>query len=137
MQISILHLYITLFPNRTFIIVCYTVMAFALSLGTAVIFEASLVCRPFSHFWNPTVEGTCGNERVFAITIGVLHLVDNMIVLVVPLPMLWGLRMPIKTKVYLTFIFGFGSWYVLLIDSIGRQLNIFESLASVSLGQSV
>lgn len=93
-------------------------MAFALLLCVGIVFGASFTCRPFSHFWSPKANGACGNEKVFGLVAGALHLLTDIIILIMPMPMLWSLHMPIAKKFQLTVMFGLGSWYVHVVHHI-------------------
>lgn len=102
-----------------------------MSLFTAVVLAVSLICRPISQFWSPTVNGTCGNERVFGITASALNLVTDVIILIMPMPMLWGLHMPVAKKIQLTMAFGLGNWYVHVTRLVNQELKFFLKFSSI------
>lgn len=57
--------------------------------------------------------GHCGNFYAFWLTTGVLNIVTDLIVLLLPMPHLYGLSMPLYKRLVLMSSFGAGLMYVL------------------------
>ena len=75
----------------------------------SVILEEFLLCRPFAFNWNRgIIGGTCGDLEAAYIAAGVINLCTDLIVLCLPIPMLWGLQLPLQTRIALLGVFGVG-----------------------------
>jgi hypothetical protein len=108
-KISVLDLYIQIFRNRRFRIVSYVMMAVSLGYLIMVILEGFLLCRPVSYTWNKLQMGKCGNERKVYLSSGIVNLIIDAAIVILPMPMLWGLQLGMAKKVALTVIFGLGA----------------------------
>ena len=111
-KISILHLYICIFPTRKFRMAAYITMGLTGTYVTTIILEALLICRPLPYFWDKSIKGTCGNQVITYLTAGIFNLLIDVIIIVLPMPMLWGLQLPRAKKIALTGLFGIGAAYV-------------------------
>ncbi|KAI1292401.1 hypothetical protein F5Y03DRAFT_388322 [Xylaria venustula] len=72
-------------------------------------------CVPISQYWDPKPTGWCrdtvkGDNATLA-----ANLVLDLIVLALPLPVLWNLRMSIRDKMTVTALFGFGFVTIALV----------------------
>ncbi|MCJ1456493.1 hypothetical protein MMC28_006854 [Mycoblastus sanguinarius] len=76
---------------------------------TTIILEALLICRPLPYFWDKSIKGTCGNQVITYLTAGIFNLLIDVIIIVLPMPMLWGLQLPRAKKIALTGLFGIGA----------------------------
>lgn len=77
---------------------------FAAVLGTF------FVCRPFSYSWNKSQEGNCDSRFQFWLTIGISHIAIDALILLLPVCMVWELKVPLTTKIGVYILFGLGSW---------------------------
>lgn len=111
-KISILDLYIYIFPTRKFRIAAYITMGLTGAYLVTIILESLLICRPLAYIWDKNMNGTCGNEILAFLTAGILNLVLDITIIILPMPMLWGLQLPTAKKLSLTIIFGVGAAYV-------------------------
>ncbi len=87
----------------------YVTMALTVAYIITIILETLLICRPFAYFWDKSIHGTCGNQVVTYLTAGIFNLFIDVIIVVLPMPMLWGLQLPWARKFALTGIFGIGA----------------------------
>lgn len=71
-------------------------------------------CRPVSYYWNQYLgaEGTCINVELFFLVLGIVNMVNDIIILAVPIPSIWALQMNKKTKVSVVGIMMLGGLYV-------------------------
>ena len=112
-RISIVHFYVTVFrSNKVFLRFAYAVMAFVVAFFVAIIISDFLTCRPLSKVWNPLEPGVCENPRASLIALSSFNMVTDLIIIVLPMPMIWGLQMPTWRKLELTIIFALGFLYV-------------------------
>ncbi|OHW94173.1 integral membrane protein [Colletotrichum incanum] len=69
----------------------------------------TVICLPISSFWNPrTSNPKCLNQRKIFIADLSLAIITDFIILVLPIPLLWGLRMPLRKKLKILTLLGAG-----------------------------
>ena len=83
------------------VVVCWWVAATLLD---------TFICWPIDSRWDRTVKGTCSNKAVqveyFATPIP--WIITDFAILVAPLPVLWGMKIPRTRQIALIVLFGFG-----------------------------
>ncbi|KAL4733773.1 hypothetical protein BDV11DRAFT_199484 [Aspergillus similis] len=109
-KISILLLYLRIFPVRWLVVSSYATMGVIVAWAMATILAGCLICRPFAYNWDQTIPGGhCGNQVTsFQIT-GTINLLTDVVVLVLPMPNLSKLQMATYKKVTLIAVFGLGA----------------------------
>lgn len=107
-KFSLLFFYIQIFSIRSFRVSAYVVMGVVSCWALSVVLETFLLCRPFKYNWDPTLNHTCGNRIASYIASGGLNLVTDIMVLSLPVPMVWALRIPRRNKIILFGVFGVG-----------------------------
>lgn len=110
---SIIFLYIHLFPTCIFRRICYTVLVANLCFFISTVLADCLICKPISYRWNREIGGTgsCGDEKSLDLFIGISNLILDVTAVVLPMPILWGLKMAVGKKVMLSAMFGMGTAY--------------------------
>ncbi|KAL8792152.1 MAG: hypothetical protein Q9195_005248 [Heterodermia aff. obscurata] len=109
-RIAVILLYVHMFPSRPFRATCIGVMIFNAAFLIATIFAECLICQPLSYRWDLSIEGaSCGDEQALTTYTGGLNLLQDVIVVFLPMPVLWGLpRMTPHKKLGVTCMFGLG-----------------------------
>lgn len=108
-KLSILDLYTRIFPKPAFRRMCYITMALTICYFLSVFLETFLMCRPFAYSWDRTVPGgSCANTNLAYLFSGITNLLIDALVVTLPMPMLWGLHLPISKRIGLAGMFGFG-----------------------------
>ena len=70
---------------------------------------ALLICKPIAYNWDTTIEGgSCANQTEAFEAVGILNLLTDIAIIILPMPWLWTLQLPITKKIGLTGIFGIG-----------------------------
>ena len=88
------------------------VHGFNLAFFVSTILSSVLICRPFAYNWNKLIPGgTCGNEKSLDLYLGIFNLLLDVCVVVLPMPVLWGLQMAFNKKLMLSGMFGLGIVY--------------------------
>lgn len=105
---SVIFLYIFLFRTTAFRISCYVVQAFNLAYFLAVVPAACLICRPFALFWDPSLKGSCGNQKSFDMFMGIFNLVLDVTTVTLPMPVLWGLQLKLGKRIATCGMFSMG-----------------------------
>jgi len=108
-KISILHLYIKIFWIRRFRIVAYSVMALTICYCLVVFLEGFLLCRPFAYNWDKSIAGSCAALDQAYLSAGIINILVDAIIIVLPMPMLWKLQLPVSKKIGLSVMFGIGA----------------------------
>jgi hypothetical protein len=111
-KVSILHFYIQVFRQPTFIRAAYTVMVLCAFFWIGAFFATALFCVPPQKLWYASTPGHCGNSSAFYSGCATSDLILDVIVILLPMPVLWNLQMPMARKVALMAIFGIGFVYV-------------------------
>ena len=114
---SLLLFYVRLFPGRRMRIVAYVTGAMELSFGISATVVDLVTCIPINAFWDETVKHHCIDTYTFYIVDSAMQLVTDVVVLLIPLPVVWSLRIGTPRKIGLSVIFLLGSMY----DSLGSE----------------
>lgn len=64
------------------------------------------------------VDGSCGDQKSLDMYIAILNLLQDVMVVVLPMPILWRLQMAMTKKVALSGIFGIGIMYGFQFDQL-------------------
>jgi hypothetical protein len=68
-----------------------------------------LICVPIQAIWDPRIKGRCfKHEIVMWYVNGILHIVIDFAIIIMPLPIVWKLKLPLSQKILLSGIFGLG-----------------------------
>ena len=109
MKLSILDLYITIFPDLIFRRMCYLAITLTAGYFISVFLEAFLLCRPIAYNWDKTVPGGhCADLNLAYLIAGIMNLLIDALVVALPMPMLWRLQMPLSKKLGVTGMFSLG-----------------------------
>lgn len=84
-------------------------MAVSCCLLVIVLFQVGFLCRPFEFNWNKNIPGHCADTNPAYEAVGVINLITDLTIVILPMPALWGLQIPAGRKVALTFMFGVGA----------------------------
>ncbi|KAI2462840.1 hypothetical protein F4781DRAFT_418771 [Annulohypoxylon bovei var. microspora] len=106
-KLSILTLYLRLFNvNRRFKKSCYAMMVFVLAWGIAVIFTTIFQCTPIPAAWDKTIPAfKCFNLAAFIIGSNVPNILADTMIIALPIPMLWNLKLSLLRKLGLIALF--------------------------------
>lgn len=70
-------------------------------------------CIPIEAVWDPTIKGKCfKNQTVMWYISAILHIVIDFAIIIMPLPIVWRLKLPLSQKILLSGIFALGFLYV-------------------------
>ena len=109
-KISILSLYILIFPIRWVVWSSYVTMSIIVAWTIATILAGCLICRPFAYNWDKSIPGGSCGDKVTSFTItGVINLVTDVMVLLLPMRPLYQLQMATYKRVTLVAVFGLGT----------------------------
>lgn len=67
-------------------------------------------CRPAKKFWNPWIEGSCiDGVKTYAFA-SAFNATFDLLILILPQPIIWSLQMTLKKKIALSAVFLVGVW---------------------------
>ena len=76
---------------------------------TALLLFQFLACRPLAYAWNPLVPGTCvQNKLVVHIVSASINTASDLIIVILPQPVIWRLELSKKRKWGLSAVFLLG-----------------------------
>lgn len=127
-KISILFFYVRIFPQRSFRYACYGIMAWVGMSGLIFLLLQLFQCRPVEYAW----EGWKGNFgahscleiNALAYTAAAFSIAQDLVILLLPLPLLWKLNLAWKYKAEIVIIMSLGIF--ILITSITRLAFIVK-----------
>jgi hypothetical protein len=110
-NISISHFYTTIFPHTWLVRPCHVQMCLLVLFWITTIIASCLVCRPIEFLWDWNLPGggKCFDIRHLWLGCSITSLCFDASNLVMPMPILWRLRMDWRKKVRLTVVFGLGA----------------------------
>jgi len=106
-KLSILVLYAKILPARSFRIMARVVGGVIIIWLTAITLSSVLICRPFPYTWGEGT-GSCGNQVLSYLITGILNIVTDVLVLLLPVPYFLRLEMALYKKVVLICTFTAG-----------------------------
>jgi hypothetical protein len=116
-KLSILHFYTRVFRVSAFLRASYAAMGLCAAFWTAAFFATAFFCTPPRKSWYSEVPGRCGDSHKFYTGCASTDLVIDVIVIMLPMPVLWNLQMALAKKVALTAIFALG-FLIIFITAI-------------------
>jgi hypothetical protein len=139
-KISALTLFTRVFHPRSFLLVTRILIGFLVVVGLWTTISGFIYCIPISHFWNPSAEvrkGHCLPDGPVWFTNAGIQTFTDLVIVALPLPLLWKLQLPKKTKWGMLVVFSLGILYVkctFLLD-VGDNVNFSSSIVATSAGR--
>ncbi len=111
-KISMILLYMRLFPTKVYRVVLITVLVVFIVLTLYMVIGTFLVCVPVHVFWSTDPDQWCGTRTAVWLVNAGLQITGDFIIVILPMPLLVKLRIPLRQKICLVFIFALGLLYV-------------------------
>jgi hypothetical protein len=108
MKATVLLQYRRIFPLPHFQRYCDIFLAFVFIWAMTGTLGTLLICLPIKRNWNPLEPANCGNRIYFWETYGILHVITDVFILILPLPVLKTLPLPKVEKGVLIAVFCLG-----------------------------
>ncbi|KAG0127171.1 hypothetical protein HOY82DRAFT_83309 [Tuber indicum] len=109
--------------HRWFKLATDAIIAFVILLGIQYVLVFFLFCRPFQYFWDKTIPGGfCWDLELAHLINLVLNLITDVVITVLPFPILTKLVLPRRQKFGLCAIFGLGGFVCAI--SIARVIEL-------------
>ncbi|KAL4888674.1 hypothetical protein BDV59DRAFT_136298 [Aspergillus ambiguus] len=139
-KISILLFYVRIFNTPKFRVLAGIVGFIVLGHGIGVFFAAIFQCSPVQFAWDKTIEGgSCFDQQAFYRYVSPPNILTDVLILIMPLPLIWRLHTRMTQKLALTGVFilgGLGTVASILRMTIFFQENALSdpTWTSVNLG---
>ncbi|KAH8704345.1 hypothetical protein GQ44DRAFT_831563 [Phaeosphaeriaceae sp. PMI808] len=101
------------YVSKPFRIVAYCTMALCIGWALQTILIAFLICRPISYNWDQVNQtGTCGDLTAAYVSIGIVDVIADIIIFILPLPLINKLKMRRSSKFATMGLFALGIFTV-------------------------
>ncbi|KAI0114622.1 hypothetical protein F4776DRAFT_673890 [Hypoxylon sp. NC0597] len=107
-KLSALFLYRRIFIQKTFQTVCKAIGIGVVLLYAAVLVETITISHMAANIWNNPDIGENIDRHKVDIGIAFFNVLGNVIVILLPIPLIWKLQMQVRTKISLTILFSLG-----------------------------
>ncbi|CAN9245055.1 unnamed protein product [Alternaria alternata] len=129
-KLSLLFFYLRLSHIQWFRLCVYASMFLVVGYNIALVFPLIFACTPFRRNWDVTItEGSCIDRTPLYMATAVLNMATDILLLILPIPMVVKLQMPRAQKAGLICIFGVGS--LTCITSAVRLALLFPMLQTI------
>lgn len=107
-KLSIVALYIRLSVSPVFRFVAYSLITF-ITVNTIInVLVILFPCNPVQKAWDRDIPGKCLPLLTFIIASAAINIATDIAVVVLPIQMLWTIRIPLRQKISLYILFGLG-----------------------------
>ncbi|GAP82910.1 putative integral membrane protein [Rosellinia necatrix] len=106
----ILLLYLRLFRiHHWFRLTTYVLITYIWLWGVSEVIVAIAQCRPIAYQWDKTIDGRCIDQLSYYRWVSVPNVIHDVVMLVLPLPIVWNLQIGLRQKLALSGVFLIGS----------------------------
>ncbi|CZR52684.1 uncharacterized protein PAC_02561 [Phialocephala subalpina] len=82
------------------------------------------VCTPIEGLWNPDIHAECVNQTELFWTDTIMSATTDLVILLLPIPLVWSLQVPFKKKLRISILLGAGG--IATAASIIRLILVFQ-----------
>ncbi|KAH8429215.1 uncharacterized protein LDX57_006882 [Aspergillus melleus] len=125
---------------RTYSILSNCLIVFIAVWAVVALLVNIFQCTPPQYYYDKTLNGHCmGGQRAFFQSMGSISLIEDVIILCLPIPVVWKLQITFRQKMAITLVFSLGG--LVCIFSLLRLIEfrnfVVTDLASSSAKESV
>jgi hypothetical protein len=131
-KVSILFLYLRIFSITNMLKACYVTLVIVIIHGVWLLFSSIFGCLPIASYWNNTLSGKCLPSAASWVVTYSVNIVTNVVIFLLPLPVIGTLNLPRRQKIGVFFVFALGSLYDLLHLSTLCVSTHFGELVSLT-----
>ena len=116
-----------IFPAKGLRLACYAMLSIVSTYWMIAVLFAFLNCRPFAYTWarSQGVKGSCADKQGGTLGFGIVNLIFDIAVIIIPFPYLYTLKLQLHKKISLMVIFTLG--FVITAISAVRIHSIVSS----------
>ena len=112
-KLSVLMFYRRVFGiTRAKLIIYWIVGALLVGWFVAINFLNLFACTPVAKSWEHNLPGSCTDSKMDLIGTAIPNIFTDLILLILPMPVLWRLQMGLSRKLALAGVFAVGYWWV-------------------------
>ncbi|KAF1994515.1 hypothetical protein P154DRAFT_585650 [Amniculicola lignicola CBS 123094] len=126
LKVALLLFYLQIFPSRGFSITAYVIMSLVIASSSTIFFLTIFACNPVKAFWDRDIKGKCMDINLIAYANSVNAIVQDVVILILPLPWVFKLNMQRWRKIAVTFMFSVGIFGTITTILRLRSLLIFH-----------
>jgi hypothetical protein len=109
-KLAILAIYLRIFTKKPYRVTCWVLAGLLIANWIAVTITGLLICRPLAFLWNRSIiGGHCYNINAWFRWGSLVNILTDLVMLILPLPVVWGIQTSRKIKFALTVTFATGS----------------------------
>jgi hypothetical protein len=108
-KLSVLVFYLRIFPQTWFRYTVYGALVFVIVSTTIISLLTIFQCKPIAYFWDRDLHGKCININALAYANSAMSIVQDVLIVVLPIPVLSKLHLGRKKKIGVIFMFAVGS----------------------------
>ncbi|KAI3342579.1 hypothetical protein F4824DRAFT_446776 [Ustulina deusta] len=101
-----------------------------LSWLLGITFGTIFMCNPVAKGYQPDLPGTCGPIGALWVGSAIPSVIIDLIILLLPVPKIWGLEISLAKKSGITVVFALG--YSVIVVSLGRLITVIKSADALS-----
>ncbi|KAL0636472.1 hypothetical protein Q9L58_004522 [Maublancomyces gigas] len=95
--------------------ICWVMMGYVICSSTAIFLTLIFQCKPLAGGWNRDLPGRkCISTTPLYYFSGANNLVTDVILLFLPMPIIWKLRLPLRQRLSLVVVFAMGAFIIRL-----------------------
>ena len=87
----------------------YVIIGMLVAWFLGALVSGLFICQPIHKFWNKSIPGHCVNTMTYFRAIAGTNLATDVFILVLPIPVLWGLHRPASERLALIAVFALGA----------------------------
>ena len=130
-RLALLLMYIRLFGvSKPFRIATWTVLSFVTGYLFCNFLTLLFGCTPVQKYWKPEIPGHCIVLNKADYAYGSMNVASDLLLFLLPLPMVWQLQLSSKEKIGLCLVFMGGIMYVTLLKS--KSLRVETDLVATA-----
>ena len=93
---------------KFFLYAAYSMLAIVSLNFVATLTGQLRICTPIEINWDKAIDGSCGDISAFLLSTAVINAVLDLLIVLLPLPVVWKLQMATQKKAAITATFGLG-----------------------------
>ena len=108
-KMSILLLYLRIFIQRWFRIICHILLVIIASYMVAALFASIFQCTPVARAWDKSIAGSCISITNNWYANAGFSIATDLMILALPMYPIYRSKMALKRKIALMIVFAFGA----------------------------
>ncbi|KAI2464935.1 hypothetical protein F4781DRAFT_50480 [Annulohypoxylon bovei var. microspora] len=116
--------------NRNFGINLWVAGSLVVCWLTSALISTIFQCSPIEKAWDSTLPGTCINTFAWYLSTATLSVSIDLYILLLPVPMIWALKLSLKRRIYLLAAFFLA--YSVIVLSVGRLISTIHLIPDLA-----